>query len=325
MPSATLLDLLKLNTGDAATGLIEDVPNWAPEFSIVPARPRAGTAYKVTRRTGYPAGGFRGANSGVAVNPSIFKQELKEMFFYDNQMEVDEMLVKGDERTLGDLLAITAKGAVEQSAIDLGNTFWYGDGTNNNPLGLRFQISTFTPENSATAVTGQVKAGGTTNSTSAYLVDLDENVGVGFDVGMDGQFTIPPWIRQRKDDATTAANKYWAWMTNLSAYVGVSVKSALCVYVISGIDSTHPLTDILASSLLQKVPMRVRRHNLQWFINRDSEAYLTQSRTTINNNGTTAYSTQKIASGENVLPLPTAMVGYPVNVTDSILSTETNS
>jgi len=133
MPSATLLDLLKLNTGDSAIGLVEDVPNFAPEFSILPVRPRAGTAYKVTRRTAYPKGGFRGANSGIAISSSSFKQELKEMYYYDNPMEVDEMVVKADERTLGDVLAITAKGAVEQSAIDIGSALWYGDGTNNNP------------------------------------------------------------------------------------------------------------------------------------------------------------------------------------------------
>ena len=61
------IDSYKLNTGDAAIGLIEDVPNFAPEFSVVPARPRAGTSYKCTRRIGYPKGSFRGINTGTPI------------------------------------------------------------------------------------------------------------------------------------------------------------------------------------------------------------------------------------------------------------------
>ena len=176
-----------------------------------------------------------------------------------------------------------------------------------------------------------VAAGGTTNSTSAYLVWMDEKEGVRYDVGMDGNFAISQPFRQQVVDPNDSTKAFFAYVGNLKAWVGLNVLSNLSAWAVTGVTttSTQWLTDDRASQLLAKIPV-ARRNNLRWFINRTTQSVLNRSRTTINPGITTysaAYSMQPAdAHGRPAFaPLPETCLGYPITLTDSVLNTETNS
>lgn len=309
MANLTLLDLAARTGSDTLIGLIEDVTTSAPEFQTMPVVTRPGTSYKVTRRTALPTSGFRSANEGVATGKSQYVQETKSMYFLDAQMEVDEAIVKGDDRLIGDILSDEAAGALRSSFITIGSQVYYGVSADAKGfIGLDQQISNDT-----------VYAGGTSNTTSAYLVDLSVE-GVHLVVGRDGAIEMPEWKIQRVTDSSSQA--YMAYVTNLSAYLGLNVGSANSVYRVRGIDPTDSndyLTDALGAKALKNVPIARRGRNWRWLMNADALWTLQQSRSAIGqieggNSGRPAYA-----------PMPTELQGIPIIATDSITTTETTT
>ena len=303
MSNLTLLDLAARTGSDALVGLIEDVTTYSPEFREILARPKAGTSYRVTRRTGFPTPAFRNANpDSVTSTKSTYVQELKEMYFLDCQLEVDEMIVKGDDRSIGDVLADEAAGALEGTFNALGSQFYYGTSADAGGFaGLSTQISDDT-----------VYAGGTTNTTSAYLVDISIQ-GVHFVVGNDGEIAMPDWTKQK----VAAGNM--AYVSNLSSYIGLQVGSANAVYRVRGIDATNKLTDALGAKAIKAVPLRRRGGNLRWMINRTAAYALQLSRSAVG----------QVDAGTSGAPafagFPTELGGIPIIITDSITDTETTT
>lgn len=304
MPSGnlTLLDLAARTNNDALVGLIEDVTTYAPEFREILVRPKAGTTYRVGRRTALPPAAFRNANpASLTGGKSTYVQDLKEMYFLDVPLEVDEMIVKGDDRSIGDILSDEASGALQSAFNLIGSQFYYGTSADAAGFaGLSSQVSVDT-----------VYAGGTTNTTSAYLVDISVQ-GVHFVVGNDGEIALPAWMRQK----VAAGNM--AWVTNLSSYIGLQVGSANSVYRVRGISLTNKLTDELGAKALANVPL-ARRANLRWFMNRNASLALQLSRSSIG---------QQMANGGGggaFAPAPTELAGIPITVTDSLLDTETTT
>lgn len=208
----TLLDIVQRTGSDALVGLIEDVTTYAPEFSIVPATTRVGTTYRVTRRVSLPTAGFRSVNDAGTLGKSAFKQEVKEMYFLDVPLQVDEAAVQADDMSAGDFLAQEAQGALQSATIALGSQMYYGTSADAKGfVGLQTQS------------VGKLPAGGTTNTTSAFLVWLNEQ-GVRFVVGRDGNIALPRW--QRQAIMPTSSTQKFAWVTNLSGYIGLMVGSA---------------------------------------------------------------------------------------------------
>lgn len=306
MANLTLYDLVTLQRNDPLTGLVEDVTTYAPEFSTIPVVTRAGTSYDIVRRTALPASGFRAINNGVTAGKSAFKKETKEMFFLDTPINVDEAIIKGQDGTAGDVLSIESQGALQSSIITIGAQFYYGTSNQANGFpGVRSQLS------------GVITAGGTTNSTSAYLLWLNPQ-GVHFDVGRDGEIAMPPFTRQQVAAPSPGTGNYFAWVSNISCYIGCAVISTWSVWAVVGVDSTHKLTDAIAAQLVQLIPLN-RRQGLTWFMNRTAQFTLQSSRSSIGNqpasdrNGTPAWP-----------PPPIDLAGYPIVVTDSITNTESN-
>lgn len=323
MANLSLYDLAVLDRADEYTGLIEDVTTLAPEFSTFSAVKRPGTFYEVVKRVTLPTAQFRRANEGVTPSKSVFKKEVKEMFNLDMSLNVDEAIWKADQGRLGAIWQLEAAGAMRAASILLGNQVYYGTTADAYGFtGLRSQYS-FT-----------VGAGGTTNTTSAYLVWMDEKEGVRFDVGMDGQFAISNPVRQQVADANNTGKNFFAYVGNLQAWIGLNVMSSLSVYAITGIGTTvtspntNSLTDAKGSQLLSYVPA-ARRNNLRWFLNRTAESMLQQQRSAINPGITTysnPYALQPADAGGRPAfsPLPNTMLGYPITLTDCILNTESN-
>lgn len=324
MPTLSLYDLAVLKRADEYTGLVEDVTTLSPEFNTFAATPRDGTWYEIAKRVTLPTAQFRKANEGVTPSKSVYKKEVKEMFNLDVALNVDEAIWKADEARLGPIWALEAEGAMRAASILLGNQVYYGTSADAYGFsGVRSQYS-FT-----------IGAGGTTNTTSAYLLWMDERQGCRFDVGNNGTFAISAPTRQQI--AASSTTNYFAYVGNLQAWIGFNVQSSLAVYAITGVGTTvtspgtNSLTDLKANQLLSYVPV-ARRTNLRWFMNRVGQAMLNQTRSTFNagilaSGGTnTPFAFQPSDSGGRPAfsPLPDTMMGYPITCTDSILNTESN-
>ena len=310
MANLTLLDLAARTGSDPVIGLIEDVVQQAPELETFPMVPKRGTSYKVTRRTGLPSSSFRDVNEGSIPSKSTFVQETKSMHFLDTQLEVDEALVKGDDREIGDVLADEASGAVAAGMLHLGSQIFYGvDADTKGFVGLQSLI--------AGDGNYEIDAGGVNGaSSSAYLVEIG-NKAVSMAVGLDGGLELKPWTLQQiiKSGTGAAAKKLMAYVSNFSGYFGLTVPSAHNVYRVYGIDSTKPFTDALASQLFAKVPLG-HRTNLRWYMNRATAYLLQSSRSSVanqpaNNGGSPAFA-----------PYPESCLGIPITVTDSLVQTE---
>ncbi len=319
----TLYDLAVLQRNDPFTGLIEDVTTLPMEFATFAAHPREGTWYELVKRVQLPTAQFRGVNVGVNTSKSVYKKEVKQMFYIDTQLQMDEAIWKADDASVGPAWMNEAEGAMRAAAILLGQQTYYGTSADANGFsGIRTQLA-YT-----------IAAGGTTNSTSAYLCWMDDKHGCRYDVGKDGAFAISPPMRQQVADPNNAGKTLFAYVGNLNAWVGFNVGSNLSLWAVTGI-TTHTtsnvldqaLTDDRAQQLIAQIP-QARRQNLRWFMNRTSESLLQRSRSTIGiGMGFNFPST--VAAGATgrpaFAPLPEQLAGYPITVTDSILNTETNS
>lgn len=302
MPVLTLLDIAARSGSDQVVGLIEDVTTYAPEFSVIPAMTKPGITYKLTRRTALPGAQFRNINDAVTLAKSTYLQEVKEMYFLDAQLQVDEAVVKADDRSLGDVLADEASAGMQAASITLGSQVYYGVTADARGFaGLTAQA------------VGRLSLGGGNNTTSIFLVWLNEK-GVSFVVGRDGQIDMQPWTRQAINP--TATTQKMVWVSNLSSYIGLQVGSNQSVWRLQGCDATNKWTDAYASVLLAKVPLS-RRNGLRWFANRTAVQTLQASRSAL------GYAPTDARGQGGFAPLPTECLGIPITLTDSLVDTET--
>lgn len=311
----TMLDLAERTKSDQIIGLVEEVTSLAPEFSIVPAITKPGTTYKATLRTANPTAAFRDANSANTIGKSTYKQVSREMYFLDVPLSVDEAIVKADDGTVGDLLAQEAMGALQSATLYLGSQFYYG--TSNDNKGFTGLLA---------ASAGKWPAGGTTNSTSAFLVWTGPQ-GVAFVVGRDGEIAMPSWTKQAVISGTGAtATQRFSWVTNLSAYIGLQVLSASSVWRVSGITAAAPLTDARGAGLLSKVPL-TRRSGLRWFMNRTAFYTLQASRASLGFVAPSSAGSPTVQLGNPAAFAPgqETLAGVPITITDSLVDTDTNA
>lgn len=314
-----MADVVQTHGADPLIGLVEDVTTFAPEFYSIPAQTRPGTDYKLCKRTALPPVQFRQVNSGVAAGKSQYHLENRQMYFLDAAINVDEAVVQQDERTIGDFLTNETLGVLQSAVIYIGNQVYYGSGV--NPGGTA--VATLTADQFGfpglrQQLSGTVAAGGTTNTTSAYLIWLNP-WGVHFDIGKDGNFAMKSWNIQQIANPNGSGNLF-AYVSNLSSWIGLSVISNLSVWAVTGIDSsTHKMTDDLGAQLLGNIPVS-RRNGLVWFMNRTAHTGLQRSRTV------TLFGSDAQRPNQGLIaPLPDECMGYPIIVTDSISNSENNT
>ena len=317
MANTSLYTLAQTNGSDAYTGCVEDQTNYSPEFYSIPAIAHAGTSFQTVARTGLPSSGFRLGNQAVTSSASTYKQSINQMFYIDSPIVVDEMIYKGSDGTAGDLLYLESQGALQSVVNTIGRQTWYGTSTDgsNGFVGCRSQL--LISGSGTTAVT----ASALQNTTTAFGLWLNPQ-GVSYAVGKYGEIAINQVTRQfittgGQNSGNTPAG-YWAYVTNVAAYVGLSMVSEYSVFGITGINYANPLTDKLSAQLLATVPLQ-RRAGFTWFMNRLAYTSLQLSRTAINyqpagaKNGSPAFS-----------PPPLEMDGHPIYITDNITNTEDN-
>jgi len=280
MANLTLFDVLTRNGNDALTGLVEEVTIYAPEFSQIPVIVRAGTTYKTLSRIALPTAQFRQLNQGITGSKSVYNQQVHEMFPIDVHIKVDELAYKADDGVTGDVLYQEGQGAL-QSVINLiGNQTYYGlasvTGSSQGFVGLRSQLlSSYGSNPGQTPVTASAAA----NTTTAYGLWLNTQ-GVSYSVGKHGEIAFPPFQRQWIS-ADNGNGGFFAWVSNISCFIGLSVASANAVYGITGISQAAPMTDKLGADLLVTVPL-TRRAGFTWFMNRLAHSSLQKSRSSIN-------------------------------------------
>lgn len=299
----TLIDLAKRTGSDATVGLVEEVLTVAPELRTIPVVPKAGTSYKLTRRTGLGSGGFRNANEGIAAVKSTFEQVEVPMYFFDGQMVVDEAIVKADDRRLGDILADEGGGILQGSYIALGDQVYRGVTANAKGFaGLKAQVD-------ATLVVDATGTGANATET-AWAVFESPRGGLHLPIGNNGLLSLGSWVKQQVVDGS--AQPYMGYVNNLSFYIGLAFGSKYSAGCVKNITSAagKGLTDSLGAQLYAKFP--IDRKPTRWFMSRNSLLYLQQSRSAIGQ-----YPADR--GGKGAWPdEPTTLAGVPITVTDSI-------
>jgi hypothetical protein len=312
MALTTLYTLIQRNESDALTGLIEDYTQFSPEYSSIPVVARAGITYKTLSRTALPGAQFRLANQALTGSSSTYAQRVHEMFFLDTPIVVDEMIYKGDDGVTGDILYQEGQGALQATINKIANQSYYGtltDGSNGF-LGLRAQLN---PQNAGLT---PVSASAGNNTTTVYGLWLGPQ-GVSYAVGKYGEIAFPSF--QRQFVSTGVGTGYWAYVSNISCFIGLSVGSLYSVFGVTGVDLTHPFTDALALQQLIQVPL-TRRAGFTWFMNKTAYGSLQKSRTAIN------YQPAGAKSGKPAWsPPPLECEGYPIVLTEALLNTENNA
>lgn len=306
----TLLEVTKRSGTDAAVGLVEEVTTYAPEIDVVTGRTITGISYLAKVRSLLPdKGAFRNANEGVEVGASTYEQKRFEAYFFDAQMQLDEAVIgaTGQGDSLAELLQDEASGVVRQKMITLGKQFY--DGTSNDAKG-------FPGLKSFANTSLVVDSTGSSTSERAWAVRLGPT-GVHFIYGNQQGLNLKEWSQQKVLDAN---NKHlWAWVNNLSGYIGLSCAHSQSVGYVKNITSASgkTLTDAKGSELVSKFPVGMKPTH--WFMSRAVAFGLQASRsaTSITNRSTGQ------SSGADVFaPEPTHLAGIPIIITDSI-ATET--
>lgn len=338
----SLLDVSKRKGNDQVVGLLEDTLTYAPELSAIMGRPIPGIQYKTVHRT-LPTVAFRKANDGSDTVKGSYRQELKECFIIDAQMQVDKAVVdseasgNGPQSAIGDLLVDEAQGVVMATYIAVGGQMYYGTSNDANGFG---GIAALTASLNAAKNTTPVcvSATGATASvqTSAYLIW--ENIrGAHFIFGNNSGLTmLPEWrIQQVLGNNSKAMTAY---VNNLQGWIGFAVNHPLSVSRICNVQATTTvakLTDGLIAQALSYLPLQMRSEvigNLntggpnKWgpglkLLMNPAAAYSLQS--TRSPVVTSATGTAITAADALRYPaLPTESNGIPIILTDSITNTE---
>lgn len=303
MAVTTLLDIAKANGSDAAVGLIEEVLTAAPEVNFGAARTIKGLSYKTLVRTGLPTSGFRNANEGTVPSKSTWENRVIECFTLNPRWECDKAVADRHEDGAAAFIALEAAGITRASMITMGSQFYYG--TSNDAKGFPGLLAAYDSTNMV------VDAGGSTASTgsSVWAVKFGPQ-DVQWVYGANGMLNVSDVTEARVTDASD--NPYTAYVQEMLAYPGLQVGSKYSVARIKKLtaDSGKGLTDILIAQLLMKFPAGVKPDYL--FMSRRSLAQLQASRTATTVTGAPA-------------PFPTESHGVPIQVTDSIVDTESLS
>lgn len=305
MAVTTLLDIAKANGSDAAVGLIEEVLTAAPEVQFGAARTIKGLSYKTLVRTGLPSAGFRNANEGMTPTKSTWENRVIECFTLNPRWECDKAVADRHEDGAQAFIALEADGITRASMITLGRQFYYGTNTTfgGDAKGFPGLLAAYDSTNMV------VDAGGTTDNTaSSVWAAMFGPKAVQWVYGADGLLNVSDVSEERVTDSLN--QPYTAYCQEMLAYPGLQVASKYSVARIKKLtaDSGKGLTDSLIAQLISKFPVGFKPDYL--FMSRRSLMQLQASRTATTVTGAPA-------------PFPTESHGVPIQVTDSIVDTET--
>ena len=237
------------------------------------------------------------------------------------------------------MLTDEAIGGIRGVGITLGTQLYYGTSADTKGFqGLKAFTGTGTTGANALTVT----ASGTGSVVSSvYLVYLDLK-GVHFVAGRTATasaggspalpsgvpnvyappFRMPEWTRQQVVIGT-AGKVAFANVTNFAGWLGLAYGSNYSCFRarnVSAASAASYFTDALAAKLLSQVPLHVRNSgSLKWFMNRTAAYTLQISRSVVTPSFQSGGPTGQLLAA----PIPTECMGIPIQITDSILQTDT--
>ena len=339
----SLLDISKRKANDQTVGLLEDTLTFAPELSTVMGRPIVGTQYKTCHRT-LPTVAFRKANDGSDTVKGSYRQDLKQCFIIDAQMQADKAVVdaegggNGPESGIGDLLVDEAQGVVMATYIAVGSQMYYGTAKDANGFVGISALTAAVNETKGTTTPVCIDGGGASANvqTSAYLVW--ENIrGAHFIFGNNSGLTmLPEWRIQQVLGLNS--KPMTAYVNNLQGWIGWAVNHPLSVARIANIQATTTiakLSDMLVAKMLSYLPLQMRSElisnantggpnkwgpGLKLFMNPAAGYSLQSTRTPIISTGGATALTH--AQPLNFPTMPSESNGIPIIYTDSITNTE---
>lgn len=304
MTQTTLLDIAILNNSDKEVGLIEEVIPFVPEVQLVPARTIAGLNFKTNVRVELPTVGFRDGNQGTATSVSRFENRLVECFIMNPIWRCDVAVADAYEDGPEAFIAMEAVGISKAAFITLGKQFYYGRGTGGDAKGHPGLLASV---DSSMVVDAD---GSTANTGSSVWAVTYGPQAVQWVFGNNGQLVVSEPTKQLAYDADD--NPYTAYVQDLMARPGLQVNNKYAVGRIKKLtaDSGKTLDDDMIADLLSRFPTGHKPDVL--FMSRRSQKQLQQSRTATNSTGAPA-------------PFPVEAFGVPIQITDSILDTESLS
>lgn len=300
----TLLDIAKRNNSDAVVGLIDDAVASYPEWRLAPARAIPGTSYKTLVRTALPAAGFRAANEGIENKKGAYVNKLVECFILDASWDLDKAVADAAIDGAAAECALQAADHMEGAIKSVCSQFYYGAASTavNPDKGFQGLVNFV----DSSMVVDATETGSTTTSVWAVRWGLKD---VYFPFGMNGALEEGELMTFQATD--TAGKKLWKYGQSLQGWIGLQVGSIYSVGRIKNISastSSKTLDDDMIASLIAKFPVGKLPNVL--LMSRRSLRQLQQSRTATNSTGAPA-------------PFPTEAFGIPIQVTDSIVDTET--
>jgi len=315
--SYNLLDAAKLVNGSAEIGIIDEVQQRSPEFSVLPVRVIPGYTYKTTVRTGRPSVAFRSVNAGVSSSASTFALRETTLFPMTSLITVDKALVALTGGNLADLEMDHAAQVYEEALKLICRQVF--DGTAADASGFP-GLKALTPHTATDETsTYVVNAGGTTATTasSVYAVKLGlQDVHIVF--GGNSTLAMSPF-RDELYSPATGSGQVDGRVSAMTAWVGMQVanlKSIGRIYNLTE-DSTKGLTDARLAELMAKFPPG-HKPNV-FFASSRSLRQLQTARTVTLNSGPNGKPT---GAYESIAPWPTEFMGIPIIETQNIGDTD---
>lgn len=317
MPTLNFLDLAKANSNDAVGGIIEDLTNVSPELTAFPVEDlgQGQLNYQTLHRTARPTVEFAHAGEGFTPSKSELRLVEHECFRFGGRVEAFKHIADNYRRGgAAGYKAFETKGVLDAALQTIGRQIWYGTSVDSKGFpGLK----AFTPFGG----TYTYNAGGTTASTasSIYFVKFGEEfieLKAGRARNGSGIMDLPDFIVESILDANN--KKAWAYVSELSSYLGLQTAAAHSVVRISNVtaDSGKTCTDALLSEGLSLFPAEFMPDMI--FMSRRSRKQLQNSRTvTLFGQGKTR------PDQSNIAPTPIDFEGIPIKATDNILNTDT--
>ena len=272
----TLKDITALDrlTDSASVGLVNTVVNVAPELKVILGRPIPGISYDASVLVAAGSnGGFRRANSGVAISSPSLDVKRFNCFAWDVQNSVDEAVLI-ERGAAGEapatVFSTIAKANAIQEFIKLGRQFYLG--SLNDPLGCPGMVDfLYTQRTQLDSRTGLkidqvVDAGGNSaNCETAWFINVGAQ-GVHWLWGLGRGIVMNPWMPQYGPSPdSTPANplRQRQWNSNMFGFIGTSMANPHSIGAIINIDNTltaagaytAPLTDALVAQLYAKFPI----------------------------------------------------------------------
>jgi len=285
--------------------VVSDVLDAAPVLARLAARSVRGNAFVYGKKTANPAVSFRSANDGNENTKSTLTQITATLAIIDGSFAIDQAVAQADERGVEHAVGFAAMSHLQQLFREVEEQVF--NGTGNDATGFNGFADLSNLDGLADAQV--VDAGGTTASTgsSVYLIRTGEP-DVQLLWGQDGEISIGE--RQIVPWDGSSSGSFPAIYHPISGWAGLKIGSVNSVVRIANCteDSGKELTDDLIAQALAIFPAGLGPNVIA--MNRRSHRQLQQGRTATNPTGAPA-------------PFPSESFGVPIEVTDSIGSTET--